>query len=599
MMANGGKSTLKTWAPAAIAIGLIMFVVPLWIHFPLLDPDEGLHAGIAQEMVERGDWVTPRFLGEPFLDKPILYFWAEALSLKLFGFNEVAVRLSGLLFGLLGAITTGLLAWRLLGASTGWIAGILYATTILPTALAQAASHDVALIPWINLALLFLWESQRGYNRNELFSCRRRLPSPIADESATPSATGVASYNHASNKQFRPLYSWPCILGAGFFVGLLILTKGLSGVAVVGIAYGGYRLVSRRVDLNLVLQGVVVIQVAVLVAAPWYAALEMQNPGYLHYYFIDRHVLGVATASQPHGDQPWWYYFPLLLGGGLPWIGYLPTLLRKRGEKTPNELAATQHPAQVPGLNTSPVPFLWCWLIGWVIFLTLAQSKLATYLWPAFPAVAILAAVAWSRLFEKSLGEAARRAFARTFVWSSWSGPIVLPTAVFVVQMLLNERFPWSVWVATAVVAAAAPLPLIPWRAGRPRTALIAAAFSMAAQFMIVMTLILPQAAERYTARDLAEHFNNRQRFPERLFVVEERIGSLVFYLNSDLRADLSLDRLSRLSLDEPIELAPGDAIAIPKEKLQKAIDSLGLEDTSFEPAGRYRIYTVGQVPRT
>lgn len=555
MMANGGKSTLKTWAPPAITIGLIMFVVPLWIYFPLLDPDEGLHAGIAQEMVERGDWVTPRFLGEPFLDKPILYFWAEALSLKLFGFNEVAVRLPGLLFGLLGAITTGLLAWRLLGASTGWIAGILYATTILPTALAQAASHDVALIPWINLALLFLWESNK-------------------------------------NKGVRPLYSWgalfsaPCILGAGFFVGLLILTKGLSGVAVVGIAYGGYRLVSRRVDLNLVLQGVVVLQVAVLVAAPWYAALEMQNPGYLHYYFIDRHLLGVATASQPHGNQPWWYYFPLLLGGGLPWIGYLPTLLRKRGEKTPNELAATQHPAQVPGLNTSPVPFLWCWLIGWVIFLTLAQSKLATYLWPAFPAVAILAAVAWSHLFEKSLGEAARRAFARTFVWSSWSGPIVLPTAVFVVQMLLNERFPWPVWVATAVVAAAAPLPLIPWRAGWPRAALIAAAFSMAAQFMIVMTLILPQAAERYTARDLAEHFNNRQRFPARLFVIEERIGSLVFYLNSDLRADLSPDRLSRLSLDEPIELAPGDALAIPKEKLQKAIDALGLEDASFEPAG-------------
>lgn len=588
MKANGGKSTLKTWAPAAIVIGLIMFVVPLWIHFPLLDPDEGLHAGIAQEMVERGDWVTPRFLGEPFLDKPILYFWAEALSLKLFGFNEVAVRLPGLLFGLLGAITTGLLAWRLLGESTGWIAGILYATMILPTALAQAASHDVALIPWINLALLFLWESNK-------------------------------------NKGGRPLYSWgapfsaPCILGAGFFVGLLILTKGLSGVAVVGIAYGGYRLISRRVNLNLIIQGIVVLQVAVLVAAPWYAALEMKNPGYLHYYFIDRHLLGVATASQPHGNQPWWYYLPLLLGGGLPWIGYLPVLWRK-DEGRRMKGGSNTHPSS---FILHPSSLLWCWLAGWVIFLTLAQSKLATYLWPAFPAVAILAAVAWSRLFEGAaaekgtvpfcepypkgssgkrgqspfppLGESARRAFARTFVWSSWSGPIVLPTAVFVVQMLLNVRFPWPVWAVTAVVAAAAPLPLIPWHTGRPRAALITAAFSMAAQFTIVMTLILPQAAERYTAWDLAEHFNNQERFPSRLFVVEERIGSVVFYLNPDLRADLSPDRLSRLLLDEPIELVPGDAIAIPKEKLQKAIDVLGLEDASFESAGRYRIFTVGQ----
>ena len=123
--------------------------------FPLLDPDEGLHASIAQEMVERGNWITPHFLGRPFLDKPILYFWVQAASLRLFGFNEAAVRLPGLMFGLLGAATTGLLAWRMFGRTTGWIAGIFYATTILPTALAQAASHDVALVPWVNLAILF------------------------------------------------------------------------------------------------------------------------------------------------------------------------------------------------------------------------------------------------------------------------------------------------------------------------------------------------------------------------------------------------------------------------------------------------------------
>ena len=62
------------------------------------------------------------------------------------------------MFGLLGAATTGLLAWRMFGRRTGWIAGVFYATTILPMALAQAASHDVALVPWVNLAMLLLWE---------------------------------------------------------------------------------------------------------------------------------------------------------------------------------------------------------------------------------------------------------------------------------------------------------------------------------------------------------------------------------------------------------------------------------------------------------
>ena len=227
MMANDGESTWRSWAPLAVAIALVMFVVPLGIDFPLLDPDEGLHAGIAQEMVERGDWITPRFLGEPFLDKPILYFWAEAASLRLFGFGEAAVRLPGLMFGLLGALSTGLLAWRMFGASTGWIAGILYATTILPTALAQAASHDVALIPWINLALLSLWESGKEPNSPLKKGATAGLSSSAGENSRENTAGQASSGTRTLGNQLFQRAVVPfsvCIIGAGFFVGLSIRT---------------------------------------------------------------------------------------------------------------------------------------------------------------------------------------------------------------------------------------------------------------------------------------------------------------------------------------------------------------------------------------
>ena len=613
MMANDGESTWRFWAPLAVVIALIMFVVPLGIDFPLLDPDEGLHAGIAQEMVERGDWITPRFLGEPFLDKPILYFWAEAASLRLFGFGEAAVRLPGLMFGLLGALSTGLLAWRMFGASTGWIAGILYATTILPTALAQAASHDVALIPWINLALLLLWESEKVSEKGPNSSLKKGATAGLsssAGRNTRENTAGQASSGTRTlgNQLFqRAVIPFSvCIIGAGFFVGLSILTKGLTGVAIVGIAYGGYRLISWRINPMLVLHGAVVLAVAALVAAPWYAALEIQNPGYLSYYFVDRHLLGVATSSQPHGDQPWWYYFPLLLGGGLPWIGYLPIILQDTWKRMYSKFSGRacspfepEYTAGKPARYTeqttipAPSPLLWCWLIGWMVFLTVARSKLATYLWPAFPPVAILAAVAWSRLIAGTLSEAARRSFARTFVWSSWSGPLVLPAAVFVVQILFDVRFPWPVWVVTAMAAAVAPLPLIPWRAGRWRASLTAAALSLAAQFTVVMTLILPQVAEGFSARDLAEHFNSMDKLPTRLFVVEERIGSVVFYLDPTLRAGLTTDKLSRLSLDRPPQLEPGDAVVVPRRNIEKSVEVLDLGDSPYESVGRYRLYRI------
>ncbi len=117
-------------------------------------------------MVESGDWIVPHQLKEPFLDKPILYFWAIAASLKIFGMSEAAVRLPGLLFGMLGTLTTAAVAWRILDRRTGLIAGLFYASMILPLVLVQVPAHDVALVPLVNLALLCFWESERGERRH-------------------------------------------------------------------------------------------------------------------------------------------------------------------------------------------------------------------------------------------------------------------------------------------------------------------------------------------------------------------------------------------------------------------------------------------------
>src|SRR5580704_6619305 len=163
----------KAGLSGLLLLAALVLMCPLLAapRIPLVDPDEGLHASVAQEMVERGDWIVPRQLQQPFVDKPILYFWAIAASLKLFGYSEAAVRLPGLLFGALGTATTAALAWRMLGRRTGLLAGIFYSSMVFPLVLTQLPAHDVALVPWINLALLCLWEADRcagstGFSRN-------------------------------------------------------------------------------------------------------------------------------------------------------------------------------------------------------------------------------------------------------------------------------------------------------------------------------------------------------------------------------------------------------------------------------------------------
>src|SRR5581483_7849818 len=120
-------------------------------------------------MVARGDFVVPRFLGAAFFDKPILFFWSQAASIAAFGSNTWAARLPGALFALLGIATTGWLARVLLeddaartaaGPRLGVMAATCYATMALPFMLAQAPVHDMALVPFVNLALGWLWRAR-------------------------------------------------------------------------------------------------------------------------------------------------------------------------------------------------------------------------------------------------------------------------------------------------------------------------------------------------------------------------------------------------------------------------------------------------------
>ena len=249
--------------------------------------------------------------------------------MRAFGMTTAAARLPGLLFALLGIATTGWLASVLFDRRVAWIAATCYATMVLPFLLAQAPVHDIALVPFTNLALGFLWRA--GIRDSVL---------------------------------------------AGVVLGVSMLAKGLEGLAIIGVGYVLYLLITRALTWRLVARGVLVVVVAALVALPWYLAMNAREPGYLRYYFVDRHLLGFATDTQRHSGQPWWFYLPVVVGGGLPWLLFV----RVAGRKAP------------------PCTLLWTWLIGAIALLSLSQSKAITYVLPAMPAVAIMAGVSIERM---------------------------------------------------------------------------------------------------------------------------------------------------------------------------------------------------------
>src|SRR2546422_4567172 len=241
------------WAMSAKFAAYVLLVLSLPFLFlklgmPFLDPDEGLYATIAQEMVRAGDWEMPHANGLPYLEKPPLYFWLTSLTFGLIGPSEWATRL----WSALGALGTVLLTWRigrrLYGARAGLLAGIVVATVVGNALYVRKASTDELFVFCITLAMYgFLRDAERP---------------------------------DRGRARFLLFY-----LGAA----LGVLAKGFTGVVfpllIVGLGMAVARRLSWR-DLNLVRGAALFAGVAV----PWHMLVAWRSPTLFAFYVVDNHL---------------------------------------------------------------------------------------------------------------------------------------------------------------------------------------------------------------------------------------------------------------------------------------------------------------------
>ena len=83
------------WRWRSLILPLIVPAVLLYpcLSFALFEPDEGRYAQIPREMLEAGDWIVPTLQGQPYLDKPPLFYWLVMLAYSAFGYHEWTARL--------------------------------------------------------------------------------------------------------------------------------------------------------------------------------------------------------------------------------------------------------------------------------------------------------------------------------------------------------------------------------------------------------------------------------------------------------------------------------------------------------------------------
>ncbi len=357
--------------------------------YPLSNPDEGRYAEIPREMVAGGDWITPRLDGINYFEKPPLVYWTTALCLKFFGPSEWSMRATPALFALAGVLLTYGAARKLHGRAAGLGAAVVLGTSILWFVLGRIMLLDMAVSVLMSATLFCFILAVR----EPAGATRRWL--------------------------FYGLYA---------SAALATLTKGLIGFLVTGAVMFLWLLVFNQWKRLRPMHLPSGIALFLAIAAPWHLLAASHNETWVHRYLVYEHW---ERFTSPAASRPgaWWYFIPIVLGGLIPWSGFLFSAVRDglRGGWAKRE-------------ENGVAWFLVTWAGFIFLFFTKSHSKLAPYILPIFPALAVLVGGWLARL---PLGRAgAARARVGLGVFSFFCGLLAAALCVLVLRPALVRMAP-------------------------------------------------------------------------------------------------------------------------------------------------------------
>jgi 4-amino-4-deoxy-L-arabinose transferase-like glycosyltransferase len=340
-------------SPAARLAWILLILATLYFCYfhnlgaiGLVGPDEPRYAWIARDMAETREWVTPRLYGQPWFEKPVLYYWGAALCFKIFDVSEVSARLPSAVAALLATLAMAWLARRLYGAETALWLLLLLPTTVGMIGFSHAAAPDMPFAAMLTIAMV----------------CAAAVVGLVPNE----------------KNPLVPHTPWLALLLLGFSLGLAVLAKGPAAIILSGGAVLLWALVTKRWRDAFRCLHPIAIASFCLSALPWYVLCARRNPDFLRVFVIEHNFRRYLTPEFRH-LQPFWFYMPILLVAFAPWtLLLLWSIMGGSLRSWRNRYVSAS------------VIFLVSWPGFCLLFFSLSQSKLPGYALPAVPAIGLL-----------------------------------------------------------------------------------------------------------------------------------------------------------------------------------------------------------------
>jgi 4-amino-4-deoxy-L-arabinose transferase-like glycosyltransferase len=456
-------------------------------QFGLIGADEPRYAQVAREMLERRDWITPVLGGQPWLEKPPLYYWQAMLAYAIFGVSDWAARLPSALDAtfLVLAVYFFLRRFRpgfeldgaLITASCAGIIGY-----------ARAASMDMALAAAFTIAMLGWW-----------------------------------AWRESGKRIYLTLFYG--------FVALGMLAKGPVALFLAFVVIALYAVAIRELPLvrkTLWLPGILLF---CAIALPWYFAVQTRNPGFFREFIVE-HNLGRFSKNLYHHTEPFWYYMPVTALALVPWTvfgiaAFVQTVGLWWAKRTPVV-------AREGDLEYQFRVFTCCWLIVPVVFFSISQSKLPGYILPAIPAGGLLLVEYLRQHLEQS--EAEPPAKGLVVLHALLAGFLIVP-ALLIAYLILQHRLPGG---QPMLVALAIAFVLC---AGIGLTLARKKGLRMLRFVTVIPVLLAIGAALRFGAVALDQTLSARPLAKEIASVETHRLPLAVYHIRRELEYGLTFYR--------------------------------------------------------
>ncbi len=308
--------------------------------YDLWPADEPRYAEVSRKMLDSGNLLAPHVNGQPYREKPPLFFWAIAAASIISGdVTETSARIPSVLAALTVLVCVYLLASDLYDRQTALWSAIILATFTRFWWEARTVQIDMLLTACMTFALLMFWKWHNS--RRTLFLLFFYL------------AIGLGVYAKGP-----PAIVFPALLVATFYWRdgeNRKKTRWPIGLAFVAVFIALW-LVPARMS----------------VGAETEAAVQLDIGGNLFRQTIGRFLLGVS-----HAKPPWYYLVEALPLDLMPWTLFIPYAILYVWRRRHKDAA---------------MRLLLAWSVPALLFFSISIGKRALYLLPIYPALAILIA---------------------------------------------------------------------------------------------------------------------------------------------------------------------------------------------------------------